>query len=53
MALSTKTAALLTAVVAVGTYVTTQTVLALPAYAVVLAEAVVVGITAFVTAEET
>lgn len=53
MPISTRLAAILTAIVAIGTYVTTQTVLALPAWAVVLATAVTVGITAYETAENT
>ncbi len=53
MAISTRLAAIVTVVVAVGTYITTQTVLHLPAWAVVLTTAVVVGATAYETAENT
>ena len=53
MPISTRLAAILTTAVAVITYVLGQQVLALPSWGTVLATAVVTGITAYETAENT
>lgn len=53
MPISTRLAAILTTIAAVGTWVTTQQVLTLPPWAVFLATGIVTGVVAYESAENT